>query len=454
MKKLLTAFLAAVTIILSTASNMSTVYAATSLDRLMDTYVGTTWNGFYYGSQCKGFANYIFYQLWDVVHIGGYGSEKYYIPYPSGAYEVGRLDFSTMSKERAKNLLLKGLPGDFIQVRRRGQSYGHSMILVSSDAGGITVFDCNSDGRNGVKKYYVTWQQFYNKNSAMSLYRANNNTGSSGVRQEPSFTVNLKDGAVLSGTSCPITGTVKNGGTYPGLHLYVDYGWAADTANNQYGNYAFYLDTTKYSNGSHKLGVKLTNEDGYDYTEWFNITINNDKTAPVIRNAKITNVTAKGYTVSCTVTDNVKVDRVQFPTWTSKNGQDDIIKDWYSSKKASGTKSGNTYTYRVNIADHNNEIGLYNTHIYAIDAAGNQSSCGLSVTLKAETVYYGDLDKDGKISVNDLAAIKQAAAGQILLTSDEKKRADLNGDGRVNAKDVTLMRQYIVGTISKFPVEG
>lgn len=83
-----------------------------------------------------------------------------------------------MNISNARELLSKGLSGDFIQVRRRGKSYGHSMILVSRDSGGITVFDCNSDGKNGVKKYYVTWQRFYNKNSAMSLYQANNNNGS------------------------------------------------------------------------------------------------------------------------------------------------------------------------------------------------------------------------------------------------------------------------------------
>ena len=33
--------------------------AATSLNVLMDKYVGTTWNGNYHGIQCKGDANYI-----------------------------------------------------------------------------------------------------------------------------------------------------------------------------------------------------------------------------------------------------------------------------------------------------------------------------------------------------------------------------------------------------------
>ena len=172
-------------IMMITCMTNATVYAGTSLDSLMNQYVGTRWvdmNGdslYYYGYECKGFANYIFKELWDVKHIGAYDSSKYYIPNPSGAYEIGRLDFNSMSLDNAKNLLSQGLPGDFIQVRRRGKDYGHSMILVSTNTEGITVFDCNSDGKCTIKKYNISWWQFYNANSAMSLYRANNNKGES-----------------------------------------------------------------------------------------------------------------------------------------------------------------------------------------------------------------------------------------------------------------------------------
>ena len=75
----------------------------------------------------------------------------------------------------------------------------------------------------------------------------------------------------------PIGGKVSNGGTYPGLKLYLDYGLVAETCNNEYGNYLFVFDSTKYDNGAHKIGIKLTNEDGYDYTEWFDVYINNSK---------------------------------------------------------------------------------------------------------------------------------------------------------------------------------
>lgn len=195
-------FLAAAIMAVLFFINPQTAKAATPLDALIQQYVGSVWNGEYHGKQCKGFANYIFYLLWDVAYIGPYSSQKYYIPNPSGAWEVGRLSFDSMSVDNAQSLLSRGLPGDFIQVRRRGKSYGHSMILVSKDAGGITVFDCNSDGRNGVKKYRITWSQFYSKNSAMSLYRANNNRGT--ATQDPTPTQNPMPAALPSITDVGI----------------------------------------------------------------------------------------------------------------------------------------------------------------------------------------------------------------------------------------------------------
>ena len=104
-----------------------------------------------------------------------------------------------------------------------------------------------------------------------------------------------------------------------------------------------------------------------------------DTEAPVISNVKVSNITTEGYDVSCTVTDNVGVNRVMFPTWTVLNDQDDMIKDWGSDPKTRGTQSGDTWTFHVNIADHNNERGAYLTHIYAFDDAGNHSAVGSEI---------------------------------------------------------------------------
>ena len=53
-----------------------------------------------------------------------------------------------------------------------------------------------------------------------------------------------------------------------------------------------------------------------------------------------------------------------FPTWTEKNGQDDI--DWMRSQSSS-----QTHTITVEKSKHNNETGVYNVHIYAASGDGN-----------------------------------------------------------------------------------
>lgn len=101
-----------------------------------------------------------------------------------------------------------------------------------------------------------------------------------------------------------------------------------------------------------------------------------DRTAPTLTDIKVVEKDSKGYTVECKASDASGVNRVQFPTWTAKNDQDDIAKDWWTNQAVRGTRvSGDTYRFRVNISEHNNEVGSYVTHVYAYDKYGNYS-CG------------------------------------------------------------------------------
>jgi uncharacterized Zn ribbon protein len=54
-----------------------------------------------------------------------------------------------------------------------------------------------------------------------------------------------------------------------------------------------------------------------------------------------------------------------------KGGKDDLA-DYFMNTQQ-GTKSGNTYTFRVKASHHNYETGNYVTHIYAVDRGGNQA---------------------------------------------------------------------------------
>ncbi|MGN0438776.1 MAG: InlB B-repeat-containing protein [Lachnospiraceae bacterium] len=124
-----------------------------------------------------------------------------------------------------------------------------------------------------------------------------------------------------------------------------------------------------------------------DSARTFKTTGSSDTEKPVI--SDVTIGTGDGYwTIKCKATDNVGVTRVQFPTWTEANGQDDIQSNWITNSNASGTKNGDYYTYTVRISDHNNEDGIYNTHIYAYDAVGNSKMLVLpQITYSSENAF-------------------------------------------------------------------
>ncbi len=123
---------------------------------------------------------------------------------------------------------------------------------------------------------------------------------------------------------------------------------------------------------------KINNLNEYWYVKSPAITLTStDTQKPTISNVKVSDVSSSGYTVTCTVSDNAGVTRVAFPTWTTSNGQDDLM--WKD-----GTTSGNTATFRVNTSDHKNEIGEYVTDIYAYDAAGNHDYAGSFVVVVPE----------------------------------------------------------------------
>ena len=120
--------------------------------------------------------------------------------------------------------------------------------------------------------------------------------------------------------------------------------------------------------------IHLYAYDNQDNLTNIGISYNFKETGPTISNVAVSDVTESGYTVTCTVKDELGVLRVQFPTWTEKNGNDDIASNWNTNSKVSGTKSGDKYSFRVNAFEHNNETGNYITHIYAYDKIGNATS--------------------------------------------------------------------------------
>ena len=144
-----------------------------------------------------------------------------------------------------------------------------------------------------------------------------------------------------------------------------------DIANaypNAGGYHGFDVVVTTGKSGWQVVNVFGINEGGGDNTLLTNsgwiVDVPADTEQPVISDVQVTDVTAYGYTVTCTVSDNVAIRNVTMPTWTENGGQDDIY--W-----AEATVFGDKATFNVSFSSHNYECGTYNTHIYANDLAGN-----------------------------------------------------------------------------------
>jgi len=179
-----------------------------------------------------------------------------------------------------------------------------------------------------------------------------------------------------------ISNPIKTGYAFAGWS--VPNGTALDLSTAKYGNSSSSVNTSWTSLSTKPTAIYYKNlastsgGDVFFQAQW------RDASAPVIHRKTWVQNGSTGYYVYAYVTDNIGVARVQFPTWTDKNGQDDIQANWGTNSAASGT-SGNwtinnqTYNYRytVNVTEHNNEYGIYNTHIYAYDAAGNSVSTAI-----------------------------------------------------------------------------
>lgn len=78
-------------------------------------------------------------------------------------------------------------------------------------------------------------------------------------------------------------------------------------------------------------------------------------------------------------------------------------------------------------------------------------TCDMKVVGKDTSFLQpGDVDGDGRISINDATAVQRAAAERITLTEEQFVRADVNKDGKANVNDLTDLQRYLSGYITSF----
>ena len=149
-----------------------------------------------------------------------------------------------------------------------------------------------------------------------------------------------------------------------------------------------------------------------------------DATKPVVeRTTYVINSARNGYDVYAYVTDNEAINRVQFPTWTEKDGQDDLLEPWmtrseYTGTSGSWTVNGKVYNYKFTalVSAHNNEYGTYNTYINAYDNAGNESATS-AVTVNFTWNISYDLAGGTKGATNPATYLSKETAQTITLSN-------------------------------------
>lgn len=147
------------------------------------------------------------------------------------------------------------------------------------------------------------------------------------------------------------------------------------------------IDISGLSVGNHTFKIWCSSN-GIDLTMYYiGITItSSDTTYPTISNIVVRN-SPTGYLITCNVSDNIGVTRVRFPTWTSYNGQDDLV--WHEGNI---NPDGKSAWCQIDNSEHNNETGTYYTDIYAYDSSGNE------IPYRTVEAYVGEMIKFHSIS--------------------------------------------------------
>lgn len=306
------------------------------------------------------------------------------------AYMIAKSVFGTSARTWATAYDLNNVkPGDVVQYGNTTGN-GHTIFVTNVSGDTITYTDCNSDYEATIK-----WNQTVLKSSgkiwsyAFSYRKVAPNLESDKPKDtEPPKISDVTfqrtpDGYIVSCRATDNisikrvlfpTWTAQNGQDD------LDTQWDAENSSFEgTRNGDYYTYRVRMSDHNNEEGIYYTHiyaYDSYGNNTSSSITINvyKDTEAPVIKNVKVSEKDGSGYTVTCDVSDNKKIEKVQFPTWTAQGGQDDLNGDWDTSSKYSGTIQNNKVTFRVNIADHNYEDGIYKTHIYAYDECGNTST--------------------------------------------------------------------------------
>ena len=188
--------------------------------------------------------------------------------------------------------------------------------------------------------------------------------------------------------------------------------WARLTITNTIGT----GDNTKYKNSY----VEIT----------FNVTPENTGKG-----------TISGNIVSYGANDPVSIQLI-------KDGMSEAT---YETVIIRGTQSGNFYTsgYSFRYIP----VGTYTMRVLKKGHVPFEYiiTIGEGTTVQNVQIWlYGDVDRDGKISITDVTEIQKFVAGLVEFTDEQKEIAKVTGNNNITITDATEIQKFVAGIIDSF----
>ncbi|MGN1402716.1 MAG: dockerin type I repeat-containing protein [Ruminococcus sp.] len=116
------------------------------------------------------------------------------------------------------------------------------------------------------------------------------------------------------------------------------------------------------------------------------------------------------------------------------------------------------YSYRMTpgFTPQDIHISLEGASTITISVYDNEeTSCGTSFCIGTEvssdSVLYGDINLDGKISIIDAVLLNKATNGSVTLNEQARKNADCNANGELDADDAITLLKFLVHLIDSLP---
>lgn len=282
------------------------------------------------------------------------------------------------------------------------------------------------------EKNSVTNSTTYDLHSAITDFVAGGAKDDGGVNTANAFgncvvngaTVTVNPGATVSGTVKDSSGKAVSGAA---VELYKD-GTKVATATVSGNTYSF----STVSTGTYTVKAKAT-VDGKELNGSASVTVADGDTTKDV-------TIAKGVTVSGTVKSYGGASEVVTVTLTKQGETTPAFTDTLTGNSAAykfENVSAGTYTLKVEKKGH---------------APWTESiTVGDGNVTKDVTVYqYGDVNRNGTVTVLDASWIRQHLVGKKTFDEYQLQLADVNKSGNISVLDASWIRQRLVGIRNEY----